>query len=116
MCAQNWRNNLTPLSPGRVTVPGCLVALLGVLNQVAIAMPSVRLTASASSPQPLGTTVTLTANATDPQKGLISFRFEIGAAASSQLMMVRDFSPGTTFRYTPTVHDGSYQFKVTARN
>jgi arylsulfate sulfotransferase len=76
----------------------------------------VQLATSLPSPQPLGTAVKLTASATDLQNGAIFFRFEIGASSSSQLTIVRDFSPATTFSYTPAIYEGSYQFKVTARN
>ncbi len=81
-----------------------------------MATPVVQLTASVSSPQPLGTTVTLTASATDTSGGTISYRFEIGAANSTQLAIVRDYSVATTFTYTPTKREGNYQFEVIARN
>jgi hypothetical protein len=47
---------------------------------------------------------------------MISYRFEIGSANSTQLTIVRDYSVATTFTYTPTLHEGNYQFQVTARN
>jgi arylsulfate sulfotransferase len=71
---------------------------------------------SVSSPQPLGTTVTITASATDTDPGTISYRFEIGFSGSSTLNMVRDFSVTPTFVYTPTQYGGNYQFVVFARN
>lgn len=93
-----------------------LTALLlaGGLNMV-MAVPVVQLGASLASPQPLDTTVTLTANATDTDAGTIAYRFEIGAVSGS-LTVVRDYSVMNTFVFTPTVHEGNYTLEVIARN
>ncbi len=100
----------------RSFLPAGVFAATISLSSMAMATPVVQLTASVLSPQPLGTTVTLTAGATDTSAGTISYRFEIGAANSTQLSMVRDYSVATTFTYTPTKREGNYQFEVIARN
>ena len=71
---------------------------------------------SLASPQPLGTTVTFTASATDTAPGTISYRYQIGTAGSSTLNMVRDFSVDPTLVFTPTDEPAIYQIVVTARN
>src|SRR5579863_5408897 len=73
------------------------------------------LSTSVNSPQPLGTSVTITASATDSDPGTISYKYEIGQS-SSTLSMVRDFSVDPSFLFTPMQHEGNYQFVVYARN
>lgn len=93
-----------------------LVAGTLALSNQGMASPVVQLSTSVPSPQPLGTTVTLTAGATDTDAGTISYRFEIGPAFGTVLQVVQDFSVQTTHIYTPTQREGFYQFRVTARN
>jgi len=81
-----------------------------------IIAPVVHLTTSVPSPQPLGTTVTLTASATDLNVGTLSYRFEAGPAGSANLTLIRDYSVATTFLFTPELREGFYQFVVIARN
>ena len=71
---------------------------------------------SLNSPQPLGTTIIITASATDTDPGVISYRFEISGASGANLSMARDYSVDPTFVLTPTEHGGNYQFVVFARN
>jgi hypothetical protein len=100
----------------RLFVPVFVFVSVISLSDRAMAAPVVKLTASVLSPQPLGTAVTLTASATDTAAGTISYRFSIGAANGTQLVTARDYSVATTFVFTPTKHEGNYQFEVTARN
>ena len=87
------------------------------LGCTALAVPVVTgPTTSLPSPQPLGTPVTINYSATDTDPGTISYRVQIGAAASSTLAMVRDFSVQDSFVYTPVRQGGNYQIVVTARN
>ena len=76
-----------------------------------LAVPST----SVPTPQRLGTSVTITASATDADPGTIAYRFDIGAAGGATTM-VRDFSVDSSFQYTPMLREGAYQFVVTARN
>jgi hypothetical protein len=86
------------------------------LNTLATATPIVAIPAtSPNSPQPLGTSVTITASAIDTDPGTISYRFEIGPVGSS-LSMRRDYSVDPTFVFTPTITGGNYEFEVFARN
>jgi arylsulfate sulfotransferase len=87
------------------------------LNNLVMATPVLSApTTSIATPQPLGSTITFTASATDTDSGIISYRYEIGGAGSSTLSMARDFSVDPSFVFTPTEHPGLYQIVVTARN
>lgn len=98
-------------------VAGCAVTSGAVLGGAALATPLIGVpSTSLPSPQPIGTSVTITANATDTDAGTISYRFQIGGAASGTLQTVRDFSTDNVLVYTPTRTEGAYQFVVTARN
>jgi arylsulfate sulfotransferase len=99
-----------------VFIAGCMIAAGAAVSNPAMATPVASLVTSVPSPQPLGTSVKLTASATDRDAGIISFRIEIGTAGSATLDMKRDFSVDPHFIYTPMTHDGNYQFQVTARN
>jgi arylsulfate sulfotransferase len=92
------------------------IAIVLALTGFAMGAPVVSLSPSVASPQPLGTSVTLTASATDTDAGAIAYRFQVGAAGSSTLTTVRDYSVETTFVFTPMLREGYYQFVVTARN
>ncbi len=100
----------------KLFISGWTVASGAALCGGALAMPVVGVpSTSVQSPQRLGTTVAITANATDPDPGTISYRFDIGAARGGT-RMVRDFSVDSTFPYTPMLREGAYTFVVTARN
>jgi arylsulfate sulfotransferase len=108
---------LKTVSVRRLFVAGGLIAGCAALSATAMATPIVAVPAtSLNPPQPLGTTITITASATDTDPGVISYRFEIGAAGSANLGMGRDYSVDPTFVFTPVEHEGKYQFVVTARN
>jgi arylsulfate sulfotransferase len=108
---------LKTCSVRRLFVAGGLIAACTALSATAVATPIVAVPAtSLNPPQPLGTTITITASATDTDPGVISYRFEIGAVSSANLGMVRDFSVDPTFVFTPTEYGGNYQFVVFARN
>jgi arylsulfate sulfotransferase len=108
---------LKPISLRRLFVAGCMIATGAALSSPGMATPTVNtFNPSLLAPQPLGTTVTLTASGSDTDPGTISYKYEIGAAGSSTLSMVRDFSVDPTFIFTPTEHETTFQFKVTARN
>jgi len=82
----------------------------------AMAVPTVSsLQPSVPPPQPLGTSITLTASATDTDPGTISYRFEIGALRTP-MSMIRDYSVSNTYVFTPLIHEAMYQFTVYARN
>lgn len=105
------------VSDRRLFIAGSLIAACAALSATAMATPIVAVPAtSLNPPQLLGTTITITASATDTDPGVISYRFEIGAVGSANLGMVRDYSVDPTFVFTPVEHEGKYQFVVTARN
>jgi arylsulfate sulfotransferase len=105
------------ISTRKLSVAGCMIATGLALSGAGMATPVIGVPAtSVASPQPLGTTVTISYSATDTDAGVISYRVEIGPAGSSKLTMVRDYSVDTSFVYTPTQHSGNFQFVVVARN
>ena len=102
---------------GRLSIAGFMIATGTALCNSLMATPVVGVpTTSLPTPQPLGTTVAITASATDTDPGTISYRFEIGAASSSTTSMARDFSVDNTFVFTPERQEGNYKFVVVARN
>lgn len=104
-----------------ITVRGLItcgwLAAGGAICSAAMAVPVITgPTTSLPSPQPLGTTITISYSATDTDPGTISYRLQIGAARGAALQMVRDFSVQNSFVYTPVRQEGIYQIVVTARN
>jgi arylsulfate sulfotransferase len=88
------------------------VALL--LPLASFATPTVQLSPSVSSPQPVGTLVTWTATASDPDPGILMYSFSSGL--QGQLALVRDFGYLSTFPSYPALQEGTYQVQVTVRN
>ncbi len=79
-----------------------------------VATPTVQLSPSLSSPQPVGTLVTWTATASDPDPGTLMYAFSDGI--SGKLKLVRDFDYGSTFPSYPALQEGNFQVQVTVRN
>ena len=96
-------------------IAGAIIATGVVLSRPAMATPVASLSTSLASPQPLGTSVTLTASATDTDAGIISYSIDI-AVASSPTALRRDFSVDPTFVFTPEKYEGPYKLIVVARN
>ena len=75
---------------------------------------SVSLTPSVNDPQPVGTSITWTANASGAS-GAVWYRFSVslnGAPAA----IVRDFAPPNAFPWVPYQQEGTYTVIVTARD
>ena len=70
---------------------------------------------SASSPQPVGTTVTWTATATDTNPGPLTYQFTQGYKGQTP-RIVRDFALTNSFDWTPSITEGIYTIEVTARD
>jgi hypothetical protein len=79
-----------------------------------MADPTVQLSPSLSSPQPVGTLVTWTATATDPDPGTLMYAF--GDGTSGKIRLVRDFGYTNSFPSYPALQEGNYQVQVTVRN
>lgn len=106
---------MTPLSiKKRFVLPAVLFIIAATSYQAAAAI-TVDLAALPASPQPVGTTISLTATATDSDPGTISFRFSAGPSPNL-LIMMRDYSTTNTFQVAPAKYDGTFQIQVTARN
>jgi hypothetical protein len=79
----------------------------------AVSTPAIN--SSLTSPQPIGTTITFTASATDSDPGPIRYRFRTRPAAGT-FALVRDFSVTATLAWTPNDTDGLFEIEVTAQN
>lgn len=73
---------------------------------------SIQLIPSLKSGQPVGTTITWTAVASDSVP--LVYRFAVRASGASSYSIVRDFSPFKTLSWTP-LQDGSYNILVTIK-
>lgn len=84
------------------------------LHVTAFAAIQVQLTSSVPSPQPVGTTVTWTATATDSNSGLLNYRYSVTFDGVPRI--VSDYTQVNTFDWTASVWEGFYQVRVTVRN
>jgi arylsulfate sulfotransferase len=101
----------------KLIVAGCVIATGSVLSGAAMATPVLAVpTTSLASPQPLGTSVTISYSATDTDPGVLAYRVQIGIVGSSTLSMMRDFNTQNSFLFTPELHAGNYQIVITAYN
>ena len=92
-----------------------IAAVALALPSATFAVPTVQLSSSLSSPQPVGTLITWTATASDPDPGILMYAFSFGLQGQN-LPLVRDFGYGNTFPALPALQEGTYQVKVTVRN
>jgi len=95
------------------------VALTGLASACAplFALVQVQqLTPSLTSPQPLGTTVTWTATATDTNSALGPLSYQFKAGMGGTFLSLRDFSLSNSFDFSPIQREGVYQMQVIARN
>lgn len=85
----------------------------------------VSFTASQKSPQPIGSTITWTATATDTNTGPLTFQFSIQAPNATGFALVKDFNVGTLaagtwasqpFVWVPTGVEGKYQIQVVIKD
>ncbi len=85
---------------------------------------TVSLTASATSPQPLGTPVTWTANVSGADAGTLWYRYRTsyagistrGRTVSFGYGAVVDFGPNRSFTWSTIQREGPYEIEVTVRN
>jgi arylsulfate sulfotransferase len=96
-------------------IAGAMIATGVALSSPVMATPVASLSTSVPSPQPLGTSVTLTASATDTDAGIISYSIET-SLADTPTALRRDFSVDPTFVFTPEIYEGPYKLVVVARN
>lgn len=77
---------------------------------------SVSLQPSEPAPSPVGTVVTWDTSIDDAGEGTIWYRYRVRKPCESQFLTVRDFSPQSWFKWSPSLEEGSYEVEVTARN
>jgi arylsulfate sulfotransferase len=102
-----------------ISVRNCVLSILALavvlmVPLTSMADPTVQLASSVSSPQPVGTLVTWTATASDPDQGILMYAFSNGF--SGKLALVRDFGYKNSFPSNPALQEGTYQVQVTVRN
>jgi arylsulfate sulfotransferase len=90
------------------------VAIVLGLTGLSFATPTVSLSPSLASPQPVGTVITWTATASDNDPGTLMYSFSVGTKAS--LALVRDFGYLNSFPSDPPLEEGTYQVQVIVRN
>ncbi|HUO30056.1 MAG TPA: aryl-sulfate sulfotransferase [Bryobacteraceae bacterium] len=71
---------------------------------------------SVPSPQLLGTTVQLTASATDSDPGPLTYKWEVAQPGSTSFSTMRDFDVNNEFTWVPNYVEGTYQLRLTARD
>lgn len=113
-------NTSTPPAGSRlqVRVYGVAAALLALFLLTATparAAVEVQLSPSPIAPQPVGTTITWTASAADPNPGTLEYQFSV-RPPGGDFAVVRDFSPSNSFQWTPSEREGAYDIRVNARN
>jgi len=93
-----------------------IVAIAFVFPNLSSALPVIQqFSPSVPSPQPVGTLITWTATASDPDPGTLTYAFNVGLLGKT-LALVRDFGYGNSFPSYPPLIEGNYQVKVTVRN
>lgn len=102
------------ISVGSTVLSTLALAVVLMVPLTSMATPSVQLSASVPSPQPVGTLVTWTATATDPDAGTLMYAFSDGLPG--KLALVRDFGYIDSFPSNPALQEGTYQVQVTVRN
>ena len=77
---------------------------------------TVNLTSNLASPQLIGTPIKFSATGTDTAPGPLSYRFQVTGPNNTTFRLLRDFGTLQTFSWVPTLTEGTYQIKVTARD
>ena len=98
----------------KVLLAAACFSVACILPLQAFATPQVQLMPSLPSPQLTGTAVNLVATATDPDPGLLTYRYAITYRGVPRI--VRDYSQANSFNWSGAVSDGIYLVRVTVRN
>ena len=101
-----------PLPSGRRWLALLFLVFLAARAQATI---TVTLSANLSSPQPLGTTITFTANVTDTAGGAHEHQFKVTPIGGTP-SIVRDYSSVNNLQWTPSTNEGTFTITVVARN
>jgi len=103
----------------------CLASFFGVSAPLWGGISGITLAPSAPFPQPIGTTITWTAAATDSAVGPVTFQFNIQAPNASSFVLVKDFNVGTLnggawtsqpFVWMPVTIEGTYKIQVVVKD
>ena len=89
--------------------------LSGIAVSCGFGKPSVTLTASLPSPQPVGTRIEFTATASDTSAGSLDYRYSVAPAGGSATV-ASDYYLYPGFEWTTGLTEGSFTITVMARN
>jgi len=95
---------------------GAILLIIGGLSAPLHATIQVSVTTSLTSPQPIGTSITFTASATDSNPGPVTYSFAWQMLGGNGFSLMRDFSLTNVLHWTPNIQEGTYQIQVTARD
>src|SRR6185437_7763056 len=73
-------------------------------------------TPSPATSAPVGTSITINVAASDPQAGALRYRYRVRPTGAATWTMVSDFSSATSFVWTPSRTEGSFEIEVAVRN
>jgi arylsulfate sulfotransferase len=86
------------------------------LSPLCATITNVHLSVSPSSPQVLGTVISMVAAAKDTDPGPVSYKWEVLQPGSSGFSVLRDFDLEPKLTWTPSFTEGTYQLRLTARD
>jgi arylsulfate sulfotransferase len=108
-------NTRSKLDDGKCRLSILVLAVVLGTPLASFATPTVTLTPSLVSPQPVGTVITWTATASDTDSGTLMYSFNAGPQGGT-LALVRDFGPNSVIQSYPALQEGTYEIQVTVRN
>ena len=92
------------------------LAITMAVPQMSFATPVIsNFSPSVPSPQPVGTLVTWTATASDPDPGTLTYAFSVGLQ-NGKLSLARDYGYNDSFPAYPALQEGNYTIQVVVRN
>lgn len=97
-------------------IGACALIGFGLCSPLAATITNVKLQPNLATPQPLGTTITLKASATDSDPGPLSYKWEVENPGSSTYSTLMDFDELNTFTWAPNYVEGAYHLRLTARD
>src|SRR5919112_2060286 len=92
-----------------------LIPVLGLTTWCSGASLSVRLLATAPSPQPVGVAIGLTPHVDNSTKGMHVFRYSV-SVEGGPFRVIRDFTQQPDFVWSPALYEHEAKVRVSVRN
>src|SRR6185437_13728463 len=73
-------------------------------------------TPSPATSAPVATSITINVTASDPDAGALRYRYQWRPAGAATWNLLSDFSSATSFVWTPSSTEGSFEIEVEVRN